>query len=250
MPREEWKLYVAATAAGGRPPRCVPAEPGDRAECGPRMTRAHATMTEFPHQLPLQPATPAIDEATGLYDPAAGKDSCGVGFIVNLDNSKSHQIVEDGLTLVKNLTHRGAVGADPLVGDGAGILVQLPHLFFAAEAKRLGFALPKPGHYAAAHIFTPQDPALRAAMEKIVEDVIRDEGQELLGWRDVPVDNASLSQDPDIRRKEPVHRQVFIGRSADIPDEEAFERKLYIVRKVISARIFAGYGGIKNDFYV
>jgi glutamate synthase (NADPH/NADH) large chain len=80
--------------------------------------------------------------------------------------------------------------------------------------------------------------------------VIRDEGQELLGWRDVPVDNSSLSQDPEIRRKEPVHRQVFIGRSADIADEEAFERKLYIVRKVISARIFAGYSGIKNDFYV
>src|ERR1700730_720875 len=163
-----------------------------------------------PHQLrPLADRTPRNPAGNGLYNPEDDRDSCGVGFIVNLDNQKSHQIVEDGLTLVRNLTHRGA-----------------------------------------AHIFTPQDARTRKTMEGIVADVIRDEGQELLGWRDVPVDNSSLSQDPDIRRKEPVHRQVFIGRSADIADEEAFERKLYIVRKVISARIYAQYGGLKTRFYV
>src|SRR4051812_1338263 len=208
--------------------------------------------THMTNAIDQRPPASAIRNRTadGLYNPEDDRDSCGVGFIVNLDNHKSHQIVEDGLTLVRNLTHRGAVGADPLVGDGAGILVQLPHAFFAAEAKRLGFTLPKPGHYAAAHIFTPQDAATRRTMERIVADVIRDEGQELLGWRDVPVDNSSLSRDPEILKKEPVHRQVFIGRGSEIADEDAFERKLYIVRKVISARIYAEYGGLKNDFYV
>ena len=199
---------------------------------------------------PASTTPPDMDAPSGLYDPANERDSCGVGFIVNLDNSKSHQIVEDGLTLVRNLTHRGAVGADPLVGDGAGIMVQVPHAFFADEAMRLGFKLPQPGDYAVAHIFTPQDPATREVMEKLVEDVIRDEDQVLLGWRTVPVDNASLSRDPEILRKEPVHRQVFIGRGPGIGDEEAFERKLYIVRKSISSRIFAAYGGLKNDFYI
>src|ERR1019366_1197148 len=122
--------------------------------------------------------------------------------------------------------------------------------FLSAEAARLGFTLPRPGEYAAAQMFAPRDAGVRATMEKIVEDAIRDEGQVLLGWRDVPVDNASLSRDPDILRKEPVHRQVFIGRGAGIADEETFERKLYVVRKVISARIFSAYGGLKNDFYI
>src|SRR5450631_4032852 len=121
----------------------------------------------------------AMDSPSGLYDPANERDSCGVGFIVNLDNSKSHKIVEDGLTLVRNLTHRGAVGADPLVGDGAGIMVQIPHGFFLAEAQRLGFALPAAGEYAAAHMFAPRDASVRAVMEKLVEDAIRDEGQVL-----------------------------------------------------------------------
>src|SRR4029079_18544757 len=143
-------------------------------------------MTNPPQTRPIPSHEPRSDAREGLYNPEDDRDSCGVGFIVNLDNHKSHQIVEDGLTLVRELTHRGALGADPLVGDGAGILVQLPHVFFAAEAKRLGFTLPKPGHYAAAHIFTPQDAATRRTMERIVEDVIRDEGQELLGWRAVP----------------------------------------------------------------
>src|SRR5262245_15482785 len=135
------------------------------------------------HSIDRLPSAPTPDAAApaGLYDPANGRDSCGVGFIVNLDNSRTHQIVEDGLDLLCNLIHRGAVGADPLVGDGAGILVQIPHAFFAAEASRLGFTLPKPGEYAAAHIFTPQDASVRKVMEQIVADVVRDEGQGLLG---------------------------------------------------------------------
>ncbi len=195
-------------------------------------------------------ALPAAATPAGLYDPLNERDSCGVGFIVNLHNRKSHRIVEDGLKIVENLTHRGAVGADPKMGDGAGMLVQIPHKFFAAEAKRLGFSLPALGQYAVGHIFMPQDADQRADMEKIVAEGIADEGQVLLGWRDVPVDNTELSHAPEIAITEPFHRQVFIGRGADITDDDDFERKLYIVRKVISARIYERYTGLKNDFYV
>ena len=186
----------------------------------------------------------------GLFDPLHERDSCGIGFIVDLHNRKSHRIVEDGLKIVENLTHRGAVGFDPLMGDGAGILVQIPHGFFQKEADRLGFALPALGQYAVAAIFMPRDDAMRADMEKIVEAVIAEEGQTLIGWRDVPVDNASLSKAPEVAATEPTHRQVFIGRGPAIADEDDFERKLYIVRKVISARIYAAYSGLKNDFYI
>jgi glutamate synthase (NADPH/NADH) large chain len=194
-------------------------------------------------RLPLAPAG-------GLYDPLREHDSCGVGFVVDLHDRKSHGIIEDGLRIVENLTHRGAVGADPLMGDGAGILVQTPHRFFAAEAKRLGFALPAPGEYAVAFLFLPRDPAVRAEMEAIVAAVVAEEGHALIGWRDVPVDNACLSQAPEIAATEPVHRQVFIGRGAGIDDAETFERKLYVTRKVVSARVFERHGGLENEFYV
>ena len=197
------------------------------------------------------PALPArMPLPAGLYDPRNDHDACGVGFVVNLRNEKSHRIIENGLRIVENLTHRGAVGADPLMGDGAGMLIQTPHRFFAAEAERLGFALPAPGDYAVGMIFMPQDAEARKSMEAIVEEVIAEEGQQLLGWRTVPVDNACLSQDPLIAATEPHHRQVFIGKGEDVADEEAFERRLYIVRKVISARIYAAYGGLHNDFYI
>jgi glutamate synthase (NADPH/NADH) large chain len=198
-------------------------------------------------------AAPAVKRARlseGLYNLANERDSCGIGFIVNLKNEKSHRIIEDGLRIVENLEHRGAVGADPLVGDGAGILVQIPHAFFAKESERLGFNLPEPGEYAVGHIFMPRDAAMRSAMEKIVAEVIAEEGHHLLGWRDVPVDNSRLSKAPAVAATEPYHRQVFIRRGADVADDETFERKLYIVRKVISARIYAAYGGLQNDFYV
>src|SRR5260221_2073645 len=188
--------------------------------------------------------------AEGLYDPLHEKDSCGVGFIVNLKNQKSHRIIEDGLKILDNLEHRGAVGADPKMGDGAGMLVQLPHAFFAKEAKRLGFALPAPGAYAVGFIFMPKDATMRAAMEKIVAEVIEEEGQKLLGWRDVPSNSATLSSAPEIAVTEPAHRQVFIGKGPGVTDEDDFERKLYILRKVISARIFAAYSGLRNDFYI
>ncbi|WP_421726698.1 glutamate synthase large subunit [Bauldia sp.] len=187
--------------------------------------------------------------AAGLYDPMREHDACGVGFIVSL-KEKSHRIVQSGLQIVENLEHRGAVGADPLVGDGAGMLVQIPHRFFAAECDTLGFQLPEPGRYGVGFIFLPQDDADRAMLQATVEQVIAEEGHTVLGWRDVPTDNACLSQDPMIRACEPHHRQVFIGRAADVADDDAFERRLYTLRKVISARVYAANDGLRDDFYV
>ncbi|HEY9009606.1 MAG TPA: glutamate synthase large subunit [Devosia sp.] len=199
-------------------------------------------------------ARPTYEEvapkAGGLFDPAREHDACGVGFIVNLKNQPSQRIVQNGLAILENLEHRGAVGADPLMGDGAGIMVQIPHKFFVGEMAKQGVQLPGKGEYAVGFIFMPQDRDLRAKMERLVNRVIEDEGQSVLGWRDVPSDNSSLSKAPEIMATEPCHRQVVIGRSSDIADEEAFERKLYIIRKVISAKIFSAFEGKPNDFYI
>ena len=189
-------------------------------------------------------------EAFGLFDPKREHDACGVGFIVDLKNRPQHSIVERGLAILQNLEHRGAVGADPLMGDGAGMLVQIPHAFFVKEMARQGVTLPEPGSYAVAHIFMPQDADLRWKMEKVVEKVIEDEGQTVLGWRDVPHDNSSLSKAPEIMATEPYHRQVVIGRGPRVVDDEAFERRLYIIRKVCSGKIYSAYEGEPTDFYI
>ncbi len=179
------------------------------------------------------------DEPQGLFDPRREYDACGVGFIVDLKSRPSHRIIVDALAILENLEHRGAVGADPLSGDGAGILIQIPHAFLEAECHKAGFKLPAPGHYAVGHLFMPQDERLRRHCETVWERIVRQEGLELIGWRDVPVDNASLSD--MVRSTEPVHRQVFIGRPKSIKDEDTFERRLYLVRKVVSNAVYAAY---------
>ena len=189
-------------------------------------------------------------EAEGLYDPMREVDACGVGFIVNMKNIPSQKIVQNGLAILENLEHRGAVGADPLMGDGAGIMVQIPHRFFVKESARLGFRLPEKGRYAVGFIFMPQDADLRLKMERVCNKVIEDEGQVVIGWRDVPSDNSSLSKDPEIVATEPFHRQVIIGIGEGVEDEEAFERKLYVIRKVMSAKIYSAFEGKPNDFYI
>src|SRR5215212_4424873 len=133
------------------------------------------------------PGTPA---AQGLYDPALDKDSCGVGFIADIKGRKSHRIIEDALTILLNLEHRGAVGADPRAGDGAGILVQIPHAFFARKAEALGFTLPQPGDYAVGYLFMPREQVWREAIQRIYVEQARYEGLRLLGWRTVPTDNS------------------------------------------------------------
>ncbi len=174
--------------------------------------------------------------AQGLYDPALDKDSCGVGFIADIKGKKSHQLVEDALAIVCNLEHRGAVGADPRAGDGAGILVQIPHRFFVKAADRLGFALPDPGKYAVGVLFMPRDPDWRQVIRDIYSQMIRRAGMVLLGWRDVPTDNSTLGK--SVKPTEPVHQQVFIGRGSKIKSEDEFERRLYILRKSMSHAIY------------
>ena len=165
----------------------------------------------------------------GLYNPENEHDNCGVGFICNIKNKQSHDIIKKGLQILVNLDHRGAVGADPLAGDGAGIIIQIPHKLLAEECSKLGFDLPEPGDYAVGQVFLPQDNAARARCEKAFETVIAREGQVLLGWRDVPVDNSCLGE--SVKTDEPVVRQIFIGRGEGTPLRGVFERKLYVIRK-------------------
>ncbi|MCR9136354.1 MAG: glutamate synthase large subunit [Alphaproteobacteria bacterium] len=194
--------------------------------------------------------TSAFPEPQGLYDPRNEHDACGVGFVAHLKGQKSHQIIKDGLFMLENLTHRGAVGADPLMGDGAGMLVQIPDALFRDDMAGKDIELPPVGHYAVGYLFMPQDAELRTHIEDIIREVVEAEGQTLIGYRDVPVDNSSLSKADDIAATEPHHRQVFIGRNPQIADEAEFERRLFILRKVISNRIFDETDGRDNGFYI
>ncbi len=172
----------------------------------------------------------AIPERQGLYDPANEHDACGVGFVAHIRGTKSFSIIEQGLLILKNLDHRGAVGADPLMGDGAGILIQIPDAFFREEMAKQGILLPQPGDYGVGMVFLPKESASRLACQEEIERAVRSEGQVVLGWRDVPVDHA-LPMSPTVRAREPVIRQVFIGRGADIMVTDALERKLYVIRR-------------------
>ncbi len=175
-------------------------------------------------------------EQHGLYDATREHDACGVGFVAHIKGHKSHEIVKSALQILENLDHRGAVGADKLMGDGAGILIQLPDALYREEMARQGVALPPPGEYGVGMIFLPKENASRLACVQEMERAIKAEGQVLLGWRDVPV-NREMPMSPTVRAKEPVLRQVFIGRGNDVIVQDALERKLYVIRKTASAHI-------------
>ncbi|HUL57281.1 MAG TPA: glutamate synthase large subunit [Usitatibacter sp.] len=187
-------------------------------------------------------------EKQGLYDPRNEHDACGVGFVAHIKGRKSHDIVEKGLTILNNLRHRGATGADPLHGDGAGLLVQIPDAFFREEMAKKDVRLPKAGSYGVGMVFLPRDPAARAACRREIERAIANEGQVLLGWRDVPVDDSSLGD--TARGTMPVIRQVFVGAGRGSLDRDAFERKLYIIRKSLGHAIRALGLSNAHDFYV
>ncbi len=175
-------------------------------------------------------------QLSGLYDPANEHDACGVGFVAHIKGVKSHDIVKNALKILENLDHRGAVGADKLMGDGAGILIQLPDTLYRDEMAKQGVTLPPPGEYGVGMIFLPKEHASRLACEQELERAIKLEGQVLLGWRDVPV-NRDMPMSPTVRQKEPILRQVFIGRGSDVIVQDALERKLYVIRKTASANI-------------
>jgi len=185
----------------------------------------------------------------GLYRPANEKDACGLGFVAHIKGQKAHMIVQQGLKILENLDHRGAVGADKLMGDGAGILIQIPDELYREELAKQGVTLPPPGEYGVGMIFLPKEHASRLACEQELARAIKAEGQVLLGWRDVPVD-AELPMSPTVREKEPIIRQVFIGRGPDIIVPDALERKLYVIRKTASSAIQALKLTHSREYYV
>ncbi|MFQ5846667.1 MAG: glutamate synthase large subunit [Candidatus Methylomirabilales bacterium] len=181
----------------------------------------------------------------GLYDPRFEHDACGIGFVVNVKGVKSNEIVRQALTVLQNLTHRGARGAEPDTGDGAGLLLQTPHAFFRQACAAAGIHLPSFGEYGVGMVFLPPDPSERRQCEKRFEEIIAEEGQRLLGWRTVPTCNASLGR--TALSCEPCVRQVFIGCDPTIQDELAFERKLYVIRK--RAENAVRYSGMPGGKY-
>ena len=186
----------------------------------------------------------ALPAAQGLYDPRFEHDACGLGFVATLNRAPSHDVVRQALEILVNLTHRGAAGCDPCTGDGAGILLQIPHeLYASADRGVRGFRLPSPGNYAVAMCFFSQLPARRRRQEAILEAAIEHHGQRLLGWRDVPVDPAAIG--PVARESMPVVRQLFIGRE---PTSTTFEQQLYLIRKRAGRRAHEELGG--DDFYI
>jgi glutamate synthase domain-containing protein 2/glutamate synthase domain-containing protein 1/glutamate synthase domain-containing protein 3 len=190
--------------------------------------------------------TAGLPSKQGLYDPRFEHDACGVGFVVNIKGERSHEIVEQALTVLQNLDHRGACGCEENTGDGAGILMQIPHAFFLHACKGLGFSLPDAGEYGVAMIFLPDDRKQRRQFEKILTEIIAGEGQKLLGWRKVPTDNLYLGDTAKLC--EPFVRQVFIGRGDAVKHDLAFERKLYVIRRRAENAIrYAGLPG--GDFF-
>src|SRR5262249_41418443 len=186
----------------------------------------------------------------GLYDPRYEHDACGVGFLVDLKGRKSHDIVDKAVQTVRRLDHRGACGCEKNTGDGAGILLQMPHRFLAEQCDRLNVRLPDPGGYGVGMVFLPADPAERHQCAQLFEKIVREEGQTVVGWRTVPTDDAPLG--PTAREAQPAIRQIFIGRGRierDV-DDLAFERKLYVIRKRVEHAVkHSGLAG-RGMFYV
>ncbi|PYV40491.1 MAG: glutamate synthase large subunit [Acidobacteria bacterium] len=184
----------------------------------------------------------------GLYDPQFEKDSCGVGFVANMDGTRSNQIIRQALEVLLSLSHRGACGCDPETGDGAGILLQIPHEFLSQECSKMGLALPEAGHYGVGMVFLPRNEHQRQQCQAFFEKVIQEEGQQVLGWRDVPVNNEAIGA--VAREVEPVIRQIFIGRNFHLKHESQFERKLYVIRKRVESLVEASGMEEADTFYI
>ena len=191
---------------------------------------------------------PGLPGPQGLYDPAHEHDSCGVGFVVDIKGRKSHAIVLHALTVLKNLMHRGACGCEPNTGDGAGILIQMPHAFLSRECAKLGIALPAPGQYGAGLVFLPRDPLHARRCQETFEGIIKEEGQILLGWRTVPTDDSPIG--PTAKSVEPHFKQIFIGRGPSLGDDQAFERRLYVIRKRVEHAIWNTEMPDRKFFYL
>ena len=190
---------------------------------------------------------PGLPPAQGLYHPANERDACGMGFVANVRGQKSHEIILQGIQVLINLTHRGACGCDPETGDGAGVLIQIPHEFFARQCAALGFKLPAPGTYGVGMTFLPVEKHERIQCEGILERIAREEGLTVLGWRDTPVDASAIGR--VARGSQPYIQQLFVGAPAGMP-EDALERKLYVVRKRAEREILETDVDERGYFYV
>ena len=188
-----------------------------------------------------------LPEPQGLYDPRHEHDACGIGFVANISGEKSHDIILKGIEILINLTHRGACGCDPQTGDGAGVLIQIPHAFFEGECSRLGFPLPSPGEYGVGMVFLPVEPHERMSCEAILEEIVRDEGLAVLGWRDTPVNANTIGR--LARSTQPYIEQVFVKRAYGM-DEAALERKLYVIRKRAEKEVSRTDLREKSFFYI
>lgn len=187
-------------------------------------------------------------EKQGLYDPQFEKDACGVGFVCNINGKKTHDIVEQGIEVLERLSHRGAVGADPDTGDGAGLLIQIPHKFLLRVCRESGIAIPEIGCYGTGLIFLPPDDLARESIQEIFHNIVQAEGQQFLGWRNVPVDNSAIGK--GAQQSMPFISQVFIGRNENLLDQLAFERKLYVIRKQIENAVKELAVEQKSSFYI
>ena len=187
-------------------------------------------------------------EANGMYSSQFEKDACGMGFVVNIKGKKSHDIIDDGLRILERLEHRGGAGADKDTGDGAGILVQIPHEFFKRECEVLGISLPAAGEYGVGMIFAHKYESLRNEQKRIFEEVVREEGQVVLGWREVPVDGTKVGKEAAAIR--PWMIQILIGKGSDVTNNAEFERKLYVIRKLAEKRIIPLSKELSSDFYI
>ena len=187
-------------------------------------------------------------EANGMYSSQFEKDACGMGFVVNIKGKKSHSIIDDGLRILERLEHRGGAGADKDTGDGAGILVQIPHEFFKRECEVLGINLPATGEYGVGMVFAHKYESLRNEQKRIFEEVVREEGQVVLGWREVPVDGTKVGHEAAAIR--PWMIQILIGKGPDVTNNKEFERKLYIIRKLAEKRIIPLSKELSSDFYI
>ena len=187
-------------------------------------------------------------EANGMYSRQFEKDACGMGFVVNIKGKKSHDIIDDGLRILERLEHRGGAGADKDTGDGAGILVQIPHEFFKRECEVLGINLPAAGEYGVGMVFAHKYESLRNEQKRILEEVVREEGQVVLGWREVPVDGTKVGKEAAAIR--PWMIQILIGKGHDVTNNKEFERKLYIIRKLAEKRIIPLSKELSSDFYI
>ena len=202
----------------------------------------------MPDVVAVPSPAPSAPGAQGLYDPRHEHDACGVGFVANITGKRSHSLVEQGLKILENLSHRGATGYDPLLGDGAGILIQLPDQHLRRVCGRQGMTLPAIGQYGVGMVFLPREPASRMACEQEIERAIHAERQILLGWRDVPTDNHGLSA--ATIAVEPLIRQVFVARGSSEMNQDDLERKLYIIRKRSGHAIQALNLRHGREFYV